>query len=211
MGVGGPPLTFWRCWTLATVSGWKSSLSVRQSFQYRMMTITSTTSTGTTTPTMTQRLLLWASGDGLFTLSTAAHEKARSPSESSALLYWAVNAPSTSRNPPTSFQLKTTGEGWWPPEDKKRDAVNNPGCSSYNTARTTVTYVTRLKENSTAKWGWFQVSWYPVYSPDVQLILPGPSLNSHCRKISNPHQKSEIPGRGLWALSSSGSLSKPLK
>lgn len=40
-----------------------------------------------TTPTMTQRLLLWDSGDGLFTLSKAADKEDRSFTNSSALTY----------------------------------------------------------------------------------------------------------------------------
>lgn len=58
---------------------------------------------------------LW---DGLFTLSTAAHESKVSQWVL-ALLYWTVNAPPTSRNP-TPFQLKTTGRDDDPWRQKSR-------------------------------------------------------------------------------------------
>lgn len=110
---------------VATVSGWKSSLSVRQSFQYRMTTITVTTSTGMTTPTTTQRLLLWDSGDGLFTLSTAADEEGGPWNNSPAVRYGTAVLGSArgfcSEKPglSLSFLLYTTGQRLRLPEDRE--------------------------------------------------------------------------------------------
>lgn len=71
------PFTFCRCWMLLTVSGWNSSLSVRQSFQYKIITISSTTATGTATPTIIQRLLFCVSAVDSFSFSTAVKLKGR--------------------------------------------------------------------------------------------------------------------------------------
>lgn len=62
---------------LLIVSGWNSSLSVRQSFQYKIITIRSTTATGTATPTIIQRLLFCDSEVESFSFSTAVKSKGR--------------------------------------------------------------------------------------------------------------------------------------